>query len=135
MFEYINNSALRCYLANILSAGLYGACYVVARAETIGKMCGVNRPNIKTSILLTVLTLGVYPGVMLSILAFDLGEKTGTNVGLSDLMFNVMSLITAFSSGGLLIAASILFWAHAFWQFILAEKILNSQKPAKDVAL
>ena len=123
LFEYLNKNGIRCYLANIASLGIYGAFYVVARAEAIGIKCDVNRPNFKKSVLLAILTLGIYPGVMLSILAFDLGRVTGTNVGGKVLLFNVLSLAAAICSGGLLIVVSVFLWSYAFRQVILAENI------------
>ena len=131
LFEYVNQNAIRCYLANIFTLGIYGACYVVARAELIGKTCGVKRPNLKRSIFYTIITLTLYPAVMLSVLAFDLGKVTNTNVGLTVLLLNGAALATAFGSGFLLLAASGLLWAHAFWQIVLAENIANSHKMAK----
>ncbi|RYY04020.1 MAG: DUF4234 domain-containing protein [Gammaproteobacteria bacterium] len=127
LFEYLSRSGIRCYLSNIISLGVYGACYVVARAEQVGKKSNVNRPGFKKSVLLTIITLGIYPAVMLSILAFDLGRVTGTNVGNKVLLFNVLSLITAVLSGGLLVVVSVLFWSYAFRQVILAENVAQKK--------
>jgi len=127
LFEYLNKSGIRCYLSNIISLGLYGACYVVARAEQIGQMCNVNRPSLKKSVLLTIITLGIYPAVMLSILAFDLGRVAGTNVGNKVLLFNILSLITAVLSGGLLVVVSVLSWSYAFRQVVLVENAVQEK--------
>jgi hypothetical protein len=126
LFAYFNKNSTRCYLVNILSLGLYGACYVVARAKQVGEICGVKRPGLRISILLTVLTLGIYPAVMLSVLAFDLGKATSTSVGIKVLLLNAASAITAFGSSGILIILSVVLWAHAFWQIIQAETMVIS---------
>lgn len=63
-FHSINHSRTKFYLANALTLGLYGAGYVMIQARVIGKRVGANLPGTGLSVLLTILTLGIYPCVI-----------------------------------------------------------------------
>jgi hypothetical protein len=112
-------------MANALTLGIYGALYVVLRANYIGKLVGARYPGPAPSLLLTVLSLGIYPGVMLSVLAFNLGKLNSNNLGIKVLLLNIASAITAILSGGLLLLLSVALWAHAFWLLVEAERIAS----------
>ena len=124
MFDYINQSQVRTYIANLLTLGLFGAVYVVMNAQRIGRMSESSYPGPLLSVLLTVLTLGIYPGVMLSVLAFSLGRVLWNSLGLKVLILNLASLVTAFASGGFFIFISIALWAHAYWLLVKSEKVV-----------
>lgn len=115
MFSEINRSRGKFYLANALTLGIYGALYVIFRASSIGKMVGSGFPRPGMGFLLTLLTLGVYPGVMLSVLAYRLAPHVYPHLGHVVLALNLASLITALFSGGLFIVISVALWSHAAW--------------------
>jgi len=119
MLNAINHSRGKFYLANALTLGLYGAGYVILKSGDIGYKVGSNLPGPGISILLTVITLGLYPCVMLSVLAYKLGTAASSSLGLTVLTLNVASLIAAIISGGLFLIISIALWTHAVW--IVAE--------------
>jgi hypothetical protein len=121
LFAYINSNRLRCYLSNVFTLGLYGALYIVVGAKRIGKAVGANYPGPTISLLLTVLSIGLYPGIMLSVLAFQLGKLNFNSIGVKVLFLNIAAAITALSSSGFLLILSVLLWAHAFWLLIEAE--------------
>jgi hypothetical protein len=121
LFGYINSNLFRCYIANALTLGLYGAIYVVFRAGHIGSLAGIRYPGPALSVLFTVLSLGLYPAIMLSVLAFNLGKLNSNNLGIKVLLLNIGSAVTAFMSGGLLLVISVVLWAHAFWLVVEAE--------------
>ena len=127
MFDYINSNRIRCYLANALTLGIYGALYVVLRANHIGKLVGARYPGPAPSLLLTVLSLGLYPGVMLSVLAFNLGKLNSSNLGIKVLLLNIASAITALLSGGVLLLLSLVLWAHAIWLLVEAERTAHRE--------
>lgn len=122
LFSYFNSSRTRCYLANGLTLGLYGAAYVIFRGERIGKMVGAELPGPALSVLLTVLSLGIFPGVMLPVLAFKLG---GTRLGVSVLSLDAASLVSALISGAILLVLSVALWAHAICLLAEAEQRLS----------
>lgn len=122
MFNEINRSRGKFYLANAITLGLYGAGYVICQSGAIGKKVGSNLPGTWMSILLTVITLGIYPGVMLSILAYKLGAALASSLGHIVLAFNLASLAAAFISGGVFLIISIALWTHAVW--LVAEASL-----------
>lgn len=119
----MNSNRIRCYVANGLTLGIYGALYVVLRANHIGKLLGARYPGPALSLLLTILSLGFYPGVMLTVLAFNLGKLNSSNLGIKVLLLNIASAVTAFLSGGFLLLISVALWAHAFWLLVVAERI------------
>jgi hypothetical protein len=136
LFSYLNRNRIRCYFANGLTLGLYGALYVVLKANRIGKVAGANYPGPALSVLLTIVSLGVYAGVMLPVLAFGLGRVNASNVGTRVLLLDIASLLAAVVSGGLFVFISVALWAHAFWLLVEAEAIAfiagahdNSLKP------
>jgi len=118
MFYAINHSRIKFYLANALTLGLYGAGYVMIQAGAIGKKVGANLPGTGLSVLLTILTLGIYPCVMLSVLAYKLAPATYPSLGHSVLAFNLASLLAAFISGGLFLIISVALWSHAAWLLV-----------------
>lgn len=124
MFSEINRSRGKFYLANALTLGLYGAVYVIFRAGSIGKHVGSNFPGPGIGLLLTLLTLGLYPGVMLSVLAYRLAADTHSSLGNIVLALNLASLIAAVLSGGLFVAISVALWAHAAWLVADSSNIL-----------
>lgn len=99
----MNSTRIRCFIANGLTLGLYGALYVVLRVNRIGKLVGARYPDPALSLLLTILSLGLYPDVMLSVLAFNLGKLNSSNLGIKVLLLNLASAMTAILSGGLLL--------------------------------
>lgn len=120
MFYAINHSRIKFYLANAVSLGLYGAAYMVFQAGDIGKKVGSNLPGTGMGILLTVLTLGLYPGVMLSVLAYKLTPASYSSLGHIVLVLNLASLMAAIISGGLFIIVSVALWSHAAWLVVEA---------------
>jgi hypothetical protein len=113
---------------NLLTLGLYGALYVVFRASHIGRLVGVSYPSPTFSVLLTVLSLGLYPAIMLSVLAFGLGKLNSSNLGIKVSLLNLASAITAIMSGGFLLLVSVALWAHAFWLLIDSENEVSNAK-------
>jgi cbb3-type cytochrome oxidase subunit 3 len=122
LFDYVNQSQVRTYIANAVTLGLFGVIYVVFNAQRIGGMSESSYPGPLLSVLLTVLTLGMYPGIMLTVLAFSLGRVLWSSLGVKVLILNILSLMTAFGSAGFLIIISIMFWAHAYWLLVSSEK-------------
>lgn len=108
--------------------GLYGAFYVVFRAGHIGRLVGVGYPGPTPSVLFTVLSLGLYPAIMLSVLAFSLGKLNSSNLGIKVLLLNFASAITTIMSGGFLLLVSVALWSHAFWLLVDAESEASKAK-------
>lgn len=127
MFTEINRSRGKFYLANAVTFGIYGVLYVILRAHHIGKMVGSNFPAGGMSLLLTLLTLGVYPGVTLSVLAYKLAPVVSPTLGHTVLALNLASLITALLSGGFFIIVSVAFWTHAVWLVANAANTADSE--------
>jgi len=121
LFAFINSNRLRCYFANALTLGLYGALYIVVRAKQIGKVIGAQYPGPVISLLLTVLSLGLYPAIVVSILAFQFGKLNSDNLGIKVLFLNLAAATTALGSSGFLLILSVALWAHASWLLIEAE--------------
>lgn len=133
MFYEINHSRIKFYLANAVTLGLYGAGYVIFQAGAIGKRVGSNLPGLGMGILLTVLTLGIYPCVMLSVLAYKLTPASSSSLGHTVLALNLASLMAAIISGGLFIVISVALWTHAAWLVaeaanIAEEKVLTANE-------
>ncbi len=128
MFTEINRSRSKFYFANVLTLGLYGALYVILQAQSIGKMAGSNFPARGMGFLLTLLTLGIYPGVMLSVLAYKLAPIVYPSLGHVVLALNLASLIAAFFSGGFLFVISVALWTHAVWLVADASNKVDSEK-------
>lgn len=131
MFSYINSNRIRCYLANLLTLGIYGAIYIALSAHRIGKLSGKNYPGPVLSIILMIVSLGIYTSVMLSILAFNLGKLNLSNVGLKVLILNIASLITAFIPSGIFLFLSVALWVHAFWLLADAENTVLQNNSLK----
>lgn len=102
---------------------IYSLFLVLWHGETIGKLIGHSRPRFLLAIVLTVITLGIFPGVYLSVLAFNL-EKYSTienttnqqsHLGFKVLALNVASLILAITSGGIAFILSVVLWNLAVW--------------------
>ena len=96
MFNNVNHSRGKFYLANAVTLGLYGAFYVIFRADFIGRLVGSDFPKPGFGMLLTALTFGLYPGIMLSMLAYKLTSVTHPLLGHTVLAMNMASLATAF---------------------------------------
>ena len=119
-------------LLSLATLGLYGAYVVLAQGAAVGELVGRPRPRLPTAILLTIVTLGIFPGVYLVVLAFDLQRfsheraTVGRNrlLGASVLGLDVLSLATA--TGGLAfspaIVVSVVAWSYGSW---LVFKELN----------
>jgi len=106
LFHGINRSHGKFYLANAVTLGLYGALYVIFRAGPVGKLVGANFPGSGMGLLLTLLSLGIYPIVMLSLLAYKLAPAANTPLGHTVLALNLASMITVVLSGGFCIIIS-----------------------------
>jgi hypothetical protein len=132
LFSEINRSRGKFYLANAVTLGIYGALYVIFRANPIGKLTGSNFPGTGMSFLLTLLTLGLYPGVMLPVLAYKLAPAAYPPLGHLVLALNLTSLVAAMLSGGLFIAISIALWAHAAWLVAGAADIVAMEKASNN---
>lgn len=128
LFNEINQSRVKFYLANALTLGLYGALYVILRAHAIGKRTGSNFPASGIGFLLTLLTLGAYPGVMLSVLGYKLAPLVSPPLGHTVLALNLASLIAAVLSGGFLIVISVALWTHAAWLVANAANIADLEE-------
>ncbi|OAM52819.1 hypothetical protein A7981_05100 [Methylovorus sp. MM2] len=115
LLSNINHSRGKFYFANGITLGLYGAIWVVFKAGSIGKLYKANFPTPSMGLLLTVLTLGIYPGILLTVLAYKLASSSKPSLGNAVLALNLASLFTAFFSGGILVFISIALWAHAGW--------------------
>ena len=127
MISYLNSTRIRFYLANALTLGLYGAVYVIFRGERVGKMVGAVLPGPALSMLLTLVSLGIFPGVMLPVLGFKLG---GARLGVPVLSLNIASLVCAILSGAILAVLSVALWAHAVWLVAEAENGFSTQHVA-----
>jgi hypothetical protein len=127
MFAYVNGSPLRCYVANLSTLGLYGAVYVICKQREVAQLRGLVLPGPAMALLLTVLTLGIYPAVMLSVLAYKLGPAS---LGHTVFALNAASAVTAFSSFGALLVASVLLWSSAVWLVVQAANIAHEGVPA-----
>ena len=125
MLNEINRNRGKFYLANAVTLGIYGAIYVVVQARSIGKIVGSDLPSPGRGLLLTLLTLGIYPGIMLCMLAYKLAPRVYSSLGYTVLALNLASLITALLSGGFLMIISIALWAHAVWLVADAADILS----------
>jgi hypothetical protein len=126
LFSYLNSTRTKCYLANALIVGLYGAVYVIFRGGRVGKMVGAALPGPALSILLTLVSLGIFPGVILPVLAFKL---RGARLGVSVLLLDIASLVCALLSGAILVVLSVALWAHAVWLVAEAENGFSIQYP------
>lgn len=115
MFYKINHSRSKFYLANAITLGLYGAGYVALKSGMIGKQIGANLPDAGMGMLLTILTLGLYPCVMLCVLAYKLGQASSSSLGHTVLALNLASLIAAIISGAFFFMISVALWTHAVW--------------------
>jgi hypothetical protein len=116
--EYRQFMLLSCFTLCIYSLFL-----VLKYGETIGELIGRPRPKLLLAIVLTVISLGIFPGVYLSVLAFNLEKysiiKNTKNLqrhlGLKVLALNIASLFFAIASGGVAIVLSVVIWNLAAW--------------------
>jgi len=103
--------------------GLYTAYLVLAHGSLIGELIGRTRPSLTTTIVLTIVTLGIFPGVYVVVLAFDLQRYSQSRatfgrrrlLGASVLSLDVFSLLTALISGGVALLVSVVAWSYACW--------------------
>jgi hypothetical protein len=128
LFTEINRSRGKFYLANALTLGLYGAIYVAVQARSISKLFGSDFPGPGMGFLLTLLTFGLYPGVMLSLLAYRLAPHAYPQLGHTVLALNLASLITAVLSGGLFLVISVALWTHAAWLVVDSANIVAKER-------
>jgi len=127
MFSYVNGSPLRCYVANLSTLGLYGAVYVICKQREVAQRRGHVLPGPAMALMLTVLTLGIYPAVMLCVLAYKLGPASLGHVVFA---LNAASALTALSSLGALLVVSVLFWSSAVWLVVQAANVAHEGVPA-----
>ena len=110
-------------LLSCATLGLYSAYLVLAHSVLIGELIGRPRPSLATGIVLTIATLGVFPGVYVVILAFDLQRYSLRRATLGRqallgpcvLSLDVLSLLTAVASGGVALLASVIAWSYGCW--------------------
>ncbi|MDF2446655.1 MAG: hypothetical protein K0S46_1891 [Moraxellaceae bacterium] len=131
MFSEINRSRGKFYLANALTLSIYGCVFIIVRAGGIGRLVGANFPGPGMGFLLTLLTFGVYPNVMLSMLAYKLAPDVYPPLGHIVLALNLAALIAALLSGGLFIVVSMVLLTHAAWLVADAADILAIEKAPK----
>jgi hypothetical protein len=106
---------------SLLTLGLYGVYTVLRDAQVVGHLVGKKRTSLPAGIVLTVLTLGIFPGIYVVVLAFDLqrharsAQTAGRQhlLGPIVLILDLLSLCTALMSGGLAIAISVVLWSYA----------------------
>jgi hypothetical protein len=106
---------------SLLTLGLYGVYTVLRDAQVIGHLVGKNRTSLPVGIVLTVLTLGIFPGIYVVVLAFDLqrhsrsAQTAGRQhlLGPIVLILDLLSLCTALASAGIAIAISVVLWSYA----------------------
>lgn len=113
MFYEINRNRNKFYLANAITLGIYGAVYVTLKSGVIGKQIGANLPGARLGVLLTILTLGVYPCVMLCVLAYKLGQASSPSLGHTVLALNMASLVSAIIPGIFFLIISVALWTYA----------------------
>src|SRR5688572_21145281 len=117
-------------LLSCVTLGLYSAYLVLANSSAIGQLVGRRRFGFAASIILTIITLGIFAGIYVVVLAFDLQRYSrakatpGRQPSLGALVLgaDILSVVTALSSGGLGIAVSVVAWSYACW---LVFKELN----------
>jgi Domain of unknown function (DUF4234) len=110
-------------LLSCVTLGLYSAYLVLAQSSVIGQLVGRTRFSFAMTIVLTIVTLGIFPGIYVVVLAFDLQRysrskaTTGRQpfLGAFVLSADILSLVTAIASGGLGIAVSIAAWSYGCW--------------------
>ena len=107
----------RFMLFSCLTLGLYSAFLVLTHTPIIGRLVGRYRFSFPLAVILTVVTLGIFPGVYVVVLAFDLQRFSleqaipgrQPHLGTLVLMADIFALITALASGGLAIIVSSIF--------------------------
>jgi hypothetical protein len=117
-------------LLSCVTLGLYSAYLVLANSSTIGQLIGRPRFSFAASIAITIATLGIFPGIYVAVLAFDLQRYSRANatpgrqhfLGAFVLGADILSLVTVLASGGLGIAVSVVAWSYGCW---LVFKELN----------
>ena len=117
-------------LLSCATLGLYSAYLVLANSSVIGHLIGRPRFGFAASLALTIVTLGIFAGIYVVVLAFDLQRYSRVKaspgrqrfLGASVLVADMLSLVTALASGGLGIAISVVAWSYACW---LVFKELN----------
>lgn len=110
-------------LLSCLTLGLYNVYLILTHSSLIGELIGRRRLNLATTIALTIVTLGIFPGVYIVVLAFDLQRysKSKATIGRQPflgwlvLIFDLFSLVTAITSGVLGIIFSVLAWSYGCW--------------------
>jgi formate hydrogenlyase subunit 3/multisubunit Na+/H+ antiporter MnhD subunit len=110
-------------LLSCATLGLYTAYLVLAHGAIIGELIGRPRPRLSTAVVLTIITLGVFPGVYVVVLAFDLQHYSRSQarvgrqplLGPSVLTLDALSLVTALVSGGVALVVSVAAWSYGCW--------------------
>ena len=110
-------------LLSCATLGLYAAYLVLAHGAVIGELVGRRRPRPFTAIVLTIITLGIFPGVYVVVLAFDLEHYSRSQarvgrqplLGASVLALDAFSLVTALVSGGIALVVSVVAWSYGCW--------------------
>lgn len=110
----------RLMLLSCLTLGLYGAYAVLRDGHIVGRVVGKRRVGLGMGLLLTVITLGIFPGVYVVVLASDLQRHSqATNavgrqpqLGPIVLAADVLSLFAAIASGGLTLLISVVLWSY-----------------------
>ena len=113
----------RFMVLSCLTLGLYSAYLVLASGKSIGELVGVRRPGLIASLALTIITLGIFPGVYVIVLAFDLQRHSLASatsgrqpmLGWFVLLGDIISLAAAFGTGGVAIVFSVVTWSASCW--------------------
>jgi hypothetical protein len=110
-------------LLSCLTLGLYSAYLVLAHSAIIGELIGRPRPRLAMALVLTIVTLGIFPGIYVVVLAFDLQRHSRSKatagrqplLGASVLSLDVLSLVTALASAGIALVVSVVAWSYGCW--------------------
>jgi hypothetical protein len=114
----------RFMLLSLFTLGLYSAYLILSQTPVIGQLVGRRRLGFGTAVALTVLTVGIFPGVYLVVLAFDLERYSRSmrtvgcqrNLGILVLILDVISLFTAVCPFGVAtVIVSEVTWSLACW--------------------
>jgi Domain of unknown function (DUF4234) len=110
-------------LLSCVTLGLYSAYLVLANSAVIGELIGRPRPSLAMAIVLTIVTLGIFPGVYVVVLAFDLQRYSRARataerqpfLGAWVLSVDVLALMVSLASGGLALVVSVVAWSYGCW--------------------
>ena len=110
-------------LLSCVTLGLYSAYLVLAHGAIIGELIGRPRPRLAMALVFTIVTLGIFPGIYVVVLAFDLQRHSRSKdiarrqplLGASVLSLDVLSLVTAVASAGVALVVSVVAWSYGCW--------------------